>query len=376
MKQKNAVLILVAALAAVLIGALPGLCTSNAELEQRIEKLERNAGGSAGGSAIGQISEWVTLTGTIEVAVTSENYDVDNDEDNDDISLATGELGIEAKPQDWVTGYMLLSWEDDDDKITLDEAHITLGATDSIPYYLMAGRIYVPFGAYETMMISDPITQDLGEVRDEAIQVGIEVNGFRAAAYLFNGEAEDDDDESIDVYGVSVGYTMETDDFSFDIGLDWINNVLESGGLKGAFDDANDDLADRGLAAAELDDQVPGWAIHAMVTFGPICVIGEYVALTDEVEFSNYPNATWDEASAYALEAGYTFDLSGFETTLAIGYQASDDAEGLLPEEVYLFSVGVGLTDNLSVAAEYRNAEDYDDAEEIDTYTLQLTFEF
>ncbi len=376
MKQKNAVLILVAALVAVLIGALPGFCASNAELEQRIEKLERNTGGSAGGSAIGQISEWVTLTGTIEVAVTSEDYDVDDDEDNDDISLATGELGIEAKPQDWVTGYMLLSWDDEDDKITLDEAHITLGATDDIPYYLMAGRIYVPFGAYETMMISDPITQDLGEVRDEAIQVGIEINGFRAAAYLFNGEMEDDDDESIDVYGVSVGYTMETDDFSFDIGLDWINNILESGGLKGAFDDANDELADLGLAAAELDDQVPGWAIHAMVTFGPICVIGEYVALTDEVEFSNYPNATWDEASAYALEAGYTFDLSGFETTLAIGYQASDDAEGLLPEEVYLFSVGVGLTDNLSVAAEYRNAEDYDDAEEIDTYTLQLTFEF
>lgn len=371
MKKTNVGLGLTVAVMMVLMSVLPGFCASNVELEERIEKLEQNAGMATGDAPLGQISEWVTISGAIEIEAGFASHDDDSDES--DISLATAELGIEATPQDWVTGFMLLSWEDDDDKVIVDEAHITLGATDAIPYYLSAGKIYVPFGTYETMMISDPITLDIGEIVDSAVQIGVEMSGFRAAAYAFNGDVDEaGDDDTIQSYGVSAGYAMETENFSFDLGADWISNILESGVLSDAVD------------GVDLDEYVPGVAVHAILNFGPFSIMGEYVTMTDDAKAVGGAVAV-DELSAYALEAGYCFDLSGFETTVAIGYQASDtDNAGAyddFPESKIMGCVGVALTDNLSVACEYSKAENYSaseggDDDEIDTFTIQLAFEF
>ena len=344
-----------------------------AAIEKEMAKPEETADLKAQGGPMGEISEWVTLSGGIEVEMGFESSDVNN-ANNSDVSLATAELGIEASPQDWLTGFMLIKWEDEDDKMIVDEAHITLGSTDEIPYYLSAGKIYVPFGLFETMMISDPITLDIAETVDNTIQVGFEMKGIRSAVYAFNGEAEEavDKDDTIDVFGVSLGYAKENDEFSFDFGVDWVNNILESGGFR--------DVYNNNGWAATLDDQVPGFAIHAMATFGPVCLIGEYIAMTDDVKAVGGARIL-EEISAYSLEAGYTFEMSGFETTLAIGYQASDYAADILPESKFLTSIGVGLTDNLSLALEYSKAEnnsvvDSGDGDKFDTITTQLAFEF
>lgn len=355
------------------LGIGPAFAASNADLEERIEKLEKQTSGSSMETPLGQISEWVTLSGTIEIETAFESSDL-NDTDDSDISLATAELGIEAAPQDWITGFMLLSWEDDDSDLVVDEAHVTLGATDDIPYHLTAGKIYVPFGAFETMMISDPITLDIAETNETAVQIGFDISGFRGAAYAFNGDADeaDNDDNSIETFGLSVGYTVENDSFSIDLGADWINNILDSDGLVDVFDDNG--------WATSLGDQVPGFAIHAIANLGSFSLIGEYVAMTDDVEDTTGAVLA-DEISAYAVEAGYTFDMSGFETTVAIGYQASDDARDILPESKILGSIGVGITDNLSIAVEYASAKnnsvlDGGDGDDIDTFTMQLAFEF
>lgn len=379
MKRTTATFGFIAILLTLLLGFTPAFSASNHELEERIEKLERRTGGGSGhsdDSPLGKISEWVTISGLIEAEVGFESIDHSDgsEEDNSDVTLATVELGIEAKPLDWTTGFILFLYEEDDDDLNVDEGHVTLGATDDTPYYLTIGKLYVPFGAFETMMISDPITLDMGETNDAAVQIGLEMNGFRGAAYVFNGDADDvdDDDDAIEVFGLSVGYTIENDSFSVDLGADWINNILDSDGLNDVYDD-------NGWAAV-LGDQVPGVAIHAMGSFGPFTLIGEYVTMTDDVEDTTGAFLA-DEASAFAIEAGYTFDISGFETTIAIGYQASDDAAGILPEDKILGSVGVGITDNLSIAAEYATAEDYSVAdggsgEDIDSLTFQLAFEF
>ena len=366
MKKIKVTLGIMAALLMVLITAAPGFSTSNAELEERISQLEEKSGAEPG--APGKISEWVTLSGTIEIEAGFESSDAD-DSDSSDISLATAELGIEATPQDWVTGFMLISWEDDDDELIVDQAHITLGNTDDIPYYLSAGKLYVPFGVFETMMISDPITLDIGEIVDNAVQVGMEINGFQAAAYLYNGEVDKaGDDDTISSFGFSLGYAMERNEYTLDLGVDWTSNVLESGALSKAIGDAGD-----------LVDYVHGVAAHAMAAFGPVCLIGEYVFVTGDIEIVG--GDTIKAPSAFALEAGYTFDVSCFETTLALGYQVSSDAAGILPKTKYLASVGVGITDNLGLALEYATTEDYSavdggEDDDIDTLTIQLAFEF
>ncbi len=344
-----------------------------AAIEKKMAEPEESSDPEAPGGSLGAISEWVILSGSIEVEAGFESSDV-NDTNNSDVSLATAELGIEASPQDWLTGFMLIKWEDEDNEMIVDEAHITLGSTDEIPYYFSAGKIYVPFGQFETMMISDPITLDIAETVDNTIEVGFEMKGIRGAVYAFNGEAEEaiDNDDTIDIFGVSLGYALETDKFSFDLGLDLINNILESGGLRDVYDDNG--------WAATLDDQVPGFAIHALATFGPVCLMGEYITMTDDVKALG-GTRIFEEVSAYSLEIGYTFEVSGFETTLAIGYQASNNAADILPESKFLTSIGVGLTDNLSLGLEYSTAENNavaegGDGDEIDTITTQLALEF
>lgn len=52
---------------------------------------------------------------------------------------------------------------EDDNSVGIDEADITLGGTDDIPVYLKAGRLYVPFGNFETNMISETLKNCQGK---------------------------------------------------------------------------------------------------------------------------------------------------------------------------------------------------------------------
>jgi hypothetical protein len=366
MRKVKGILAIIATLVMVLITAAAGFCASNAELEERIRQLEKKSGAES--EALGQISDGVTLSGAIEMEAGFESSDAD-DGDSSDIGLAAAELGIEAIPQDGVTGFMLLSWDDEGNELVIDEAHITLGNTEKVPYYLSAGKQYVPFGLFETLMISDPITLNIGEIVDNTILAGVEMNGVKAAVYSYNGEVDEaGEDDTIGSFGFSLGYVLEREGYTLDLGVDWTNNILESGALSELVGDAGD-----------LVDYVPGVAGHVVVALGSFCLIGEYVYATDDIEIAG--GDTIDAPSALALEAGYTFDASGFETTLALGYQASSDAAGILPETKYLASVGVGITDNLSLALEYAAAEDYSaadggDEDDIETLAIQLAFEF
>ncbi|MCP4114579.1 MAG: LbtU family siderophore porin [Desulfobacteraceae bacterium] len=312
--------------------------------------------------------EKIKLSGTIEIEAGFENNDIEN-EDTSDISLATAELGIEAKPVDWLTGFALLSWDDDEDKIIFDEAHITLGATDTIPYYLQAGKFYMPFGVFATNMISDPLTLEFAEVADTGAQLGIEVSGFRGSVYTFNGETdEDDEDDKLCCFGASVGYAVETEAFTLAAGADWINNVLES-----------DTMNEYVTGTGDLKDYVPGFGLNAMAGFGPMVFMAEYLAAADDIEFTD--GAKHEAPSVWAIEAGYTLEIAGKETTFALAYQATKDAEEILPESKILTSVGVGITDALSVALEYSKADDYSVSDggtgnDVDAVTMQLALEF
>ena len=345
------------AVAFILMG-VPAFAASNAALEERIAALESSVGKGVG--------DKVTLSGTIEIEAGFEDSDLDGN--SSDTSLATAELGVEATPLDWLTGFVLLSWEDEDDELIVDEAHITLGGGDVTPYYLTAGKIYVPFGVFETLMISDPLTLEIGEIVDNGIQVGFESNGFYGAAYLFNGAVDEaDEDDTINNFGFSLGYAVETEAFSLDLGGEWIQSILESGALS--------DLVD----GSDLDALSSGVAVHAMAQVGPVCMIGEYVGMVDDIEYSD--GSSSDAISAWAVELGYAFDVSGFETIVAAGLQGTDEAGGVLPESGYLFSIGVGINDYLSLAAEYAAYEDYEvdeggDENDVDVFTVQLALEF
>lgn len=350
-----------------------GLCiaasvsASEAELLERVEKLEKAAEASAE-SVIGEWAEKITLSGAVEVeAGLADKNDDWEDEDSNDVDLAAADLGVDIQVADWATGHAVFSWDcEDDNNVGVDEADITLGGTEEIPGYLKAGRLYVPFGNYETSMISDPLTLEIGEIRDGAIQAGVDISGFYGAVYAFNGEVDaDGEDDEVRCFGLNAGYAMENDRMSLDAGLGYVNNILESG------------MGD--LLEGDLKDYAGGFACHAIAGFGPLGVIVEYVAALDEIESTD--GWAHDEPSAWNLEVGFTFEASEKEITLAAAYQGTKECGGFLPESRILGSAGVGLADGLGLAAEYAHSRDYDEddggsGENANAVTLQLALEF
>src|SRR5210317_89231 len=155
-------------------------------------------------SLLQKINERVTLSGVVEVeAFSAEDF---NGADTSDITLATVGLGLDAEITEWVNAHILLLYEEDDtEPMDLDEGTITLGNLEKFPLYLNAGKMYVPFGSFESNMISDPLTLELGETRESAAQVGFEASGFYGSFYAFNSDIDDEtsDDDEIKSFGAN-----------------------------------------------------------------------------------------------------------------------------------------------------------------------------
>ena len=316
----------------------------------------------------------VEISGVIEAEV---GFSSDfNDVDTSDIALATVELGFDAEINDRVSGHLLLLHEDDStEPMEVDEGIITLDLTNG--WSLSAGRMYVPFGSYETNLVSDPLTLELGETREAAVLIGYEANGFYGSAYAFNGDTIEAStpagEDTIEHFGASFGYVWENGDMSLDVGVDYISSLGDSDGISGGLPDVDaDELPD------PLVSYVSGTALHANYTQGELSVIFEYVS-SDDFDASELAfNAQGASLSAFNLEAGYGFDWG----SAAIGYQATDEAVALgLPESRILVAVSKEIFENTSLSFEYAMDDDYGTSDggtgkDGSSATIQLAVEF
>lgn len=349
---------------------------SNHELSMRIEQLEKKLG-KEGGILPDKWSERIALSGLIEVEtgyVRTDPKDGDST-DESDIAVSAVELGIDADIVKHVFGHVLFKYEDDED-VFVDEATITISGEDVVPAYLTAGKMYVPFGNFETHMISDPLTLEIAETRESAIQVGVETGGFYGSAFIFNGDVDEagEDDNHIDNFGANAGYAMEGDAFTIDAGISYINNLIDADGWEDKIGELNEEDEN---VEVELHEYVGGLGAYAIVGFGPVTLIGEYIAALDDVEWidSDGNRSNQDKIAAWNLEIGYAFAIGEKEATVAAALQGTDEAENMLPETRYLGSFGIGIFESTSLTVEYAHDE-YENDDEEDAFTAQLAIEF
>lgn len=312
----------------------------------------------------------VKLSGLVEAEVNfSKDYD---NNDSSDITLATAALDIDVDLHKYVKSHIMFLWEEDDtEPVDVDEAYIFLGNTEEFPLFFQIGKLYLPFGNFESHMISDPLTLNLGESRESAAILGAEYNGFHATTYAFNGDINEiGKDDEIKCFGINTGYVFANDNFSIDVGMGWINNLADSETLK-------DSLPN------EIEDYVGGITAHAIFSWQGLQLIGECLGAIDDFTVSELEfKGKGAEPEAWNIELGYTFAISSHETLFAIAYQGTDEALALeLPKERYMGSFGIGLIDGLSLAVEYAHDKDYDKSDggtgdSADSFTMQLALEF
>jgi hypothetical protein len=317
------------------------------ERDSRIAELEGTAGADSWLSR-------VEVGGLVEIEA---RYNKTDGEDAaTDLSVATVELGFAAQVNDWVGAEAVLLYEGED--LEVDTATISLADPEG-PWSLTGGKQGVPFGSYETQLVSDPLTLDVGETAENALVATYEVDGLVAAAYLFNGTNNKDGGDAIDNFGATIGYSMEGDDFSLAAGIGYINDISDSDGIQDA------------LASNDNVDYVSGWTASAMVSSGPVTVIGEYVAATDAVA-----GLGGEQPSAWNIEAGIGFEAFGRDATFAVAYQGSEEASSLdIAEKRWLAGVSIDLMENTGLGIELANETAYDGTDS-QTLTGLLSVEF
>ncbi|KPA19110.1 conserved hypothetical protein, secreted [Candidatus Magnetomorum sp. HK-1] len=196
----------------------------------------------------------ITISGYLEAQASYESMNFDNpniaNENASDVLLSTIELGLEAEIAKNISGQLLLLWEEDEsDGIDVDEGFITIEAGENLPVYFSFGKMYVPFGNYETHMISDPITLELGETSESALKFGFNNDTFNLSLSLYNGyvnKTEDKDDHLSGIVG-NVSLNLPKDiipNLGLTAGISFMSNMADTCGIEVFLEDTQGADAD------------------------------------------------------------------------------------------------------------------------------------
>ncbi|MDC9715078.1 MAG: hypothetical protein PSN36_04580 [Gammaproteobacteria bacterium] len=276
-------------------------------LKDRITELENNA-------------TKVEISGAISV-----NYAKGNQTDKE-IYVDEVEIGVATSIADGFNANIVFLAEVDDANNELQNPaidEVTIGGSiNGVEFSI--GKQSAPFGAYETMMISNA-TEDMGDTGTKSLILSTEIGGVTLSAWSGSSKNR----------GFSVGYEGE----NFAVGVDTIR--------------------DAGGDAQQQSDMVndKGTAIHGQFSINNVTLIAEKVTVKT-------PGA--GRAHTTSVEAQYT--ISDF--TVALRKDSTDDATNA---DATLFAVGYEFTEGLGLTIENLNPKA---AGEDTVTTANLTYEF
>lgn len=131
------------------------------------------------------------FNGRVSVSLVTEmilNYlDIKDESDQNsgdfwDGYLGSAGLGLNIKFNQWLMVDLLAELEDvwqhgSEEKFNLSEAFATLRHPD-VPVYMIGGKMSLPFGVFEDHMISGTITEDLYEIDERGLTLGLATDDY------------------------------------------------------------------------------------------------------------------------------------------------------------------------------------------------------
>jgi len=310
-------------------------------------------------------------------------------------TLNTAEFDFEAKVLDWATGELSAEWDSGADKITLNEGFITLGDTRRFPLYLKLGRGTLPFGVTtgatvaarieDQLTLTDPLTKEVFEAKEDYALLGVRANGFEGGAYVYNGTTNrrgPAGEKHLEHYGATVGYTWVNQNLFVTGTMSLMDSVFDSDGLTEQFPEAVNAR------------YAPAVAAVLRFRLGGFSLVTEYNAAIYDVPFQRLvtvvlPDGTEEQVvqvirkrpTAWQIEAGYTTQVFGKKTYGAFGYSRTYQLAGAFPKQRLLTTVGTWLAPNMRLALEYGHEYDYSSAKggtgrSTDSFISRLTYEW
>ncbi len=292
-----------------------------------------------------------------------------------DILLATVAFDIEASMNDWLTGHIGLLWEQysrEDNNI--DEAYIALGASESIPFYLIAGRFYQPVGNFESAFISDPLTLELAEMNQVSVMIGYENSWIDLNAGAFRGDVKEGvatgngGDSTIDDFYASLSLAPAD---AIKLGVYWLSDLMETYNMSRVGGD---------IATRPGYEKSGGAGAFINLYLGLFTFNAEYVSALQSYDLSggSYVPAAFNLEGSVEVHENVTVGLKfGASDDLYATYDAAALSFGeKLPGKTYGAVVAYAFREYATVAAEYLYVEELDNGDRGDMVTLQLGLEF
>ena len=333
-------------------------------------------------SAAAQGGDWLEIGGHADLDSVSTSPE--NQDGYTHIGISEFGLSLTAGITDWVAVEAGFLYEHTDlgerenvagsEAAFLETATLRFGSPEG-PWSLAAGRQFLPFGVFDTRMISDPLTLEVAETNEISVSLGWSSGGLRAALFGFGKNDELESANGVAGYGVAVSFSSEREETGLDLNLALTSDFSYAANVQGVLADTT--------ANGEHADRIAGLSAHAALRYGAATLIAEYVGALDsytlrEMEFAG----RGAQPASWLLEAAYDFDVLGMNATAALGYQVTREALALeLPERRLLAAVSVQLTEPLTLGVEWGRDRDYAPAKggsgESSTFvTVQLSYAY
>jgi hypothetical protein len=299
------------------------LASDHSSLEERVAALE---------------SRWfqsITVDALLEIEAIYTDLGIDDS--STDLVVATAELGFEGEVNDELSASVVLLHEEDDTPLEVDVAVLTYQAEGA--WSVTIGQNYLPFGAYETTLVNDPLTLELGETRETAAAVTFSSGSFAGTFFLFNGEQDENGRDELTNFGGRLQISGDV----FLAGIDYISNLADSDSLQG-----NDFGYTIGAGT------VAGTSVYGGASLGNANLFLEHLGTLDPLLRSGDANA---EPSAMQIEL--VFGIG--EVTYSIALQQTDEAILLaLPEQRLSLGVSTEVFGGLGFGVELYQDDYYD----------------
>jgi len=150
-------------------------------------------------------AEDLKIGGTIDVDMFGAKHKGTNS--SSDIKLDALELSFQSELNEHVSANALVKYEyeDEDYKLVVDEAYVTLTKLSDQPLTIKAGKWYLPFGLFNNHLANDPLTEDAYEINApgvsfsftpeelEGLDLSLTVYSSKEARFADNANPPEDD---------------------------------------------------------------------------------------------------------------------------------------------------------------------------------------
>lgn len=289
-----------------------------------------------------------------------------------DAYIGTIGFRLNAAMTEWLSFDLLAELEDigkhdESAAATLSEVFVTLHHPQ-IPLYFIGGKRTLPFGVFDSCMISGPLTEELYEIVDVGATLGIQIDALHSdfSLTLYEGQHVIENLVQFNTHEFA-DERVETD------GIDAYILAFES-------EPMGDVLTLALFFNSEPGDGRRNETIGTAANWNlfDVAVDVEYIkALKREVGQNGEQNLE----TAWILAIGYQ-PVDAIQA--AVRYEHFDDDRGEQDQVVdfrYLAGVNYFINDNITLSFEYRHTEferknGSDTADAVNEYQLQLAFEY